>query len=64
MRAENDNENLPPSVSSPDALSQECLTDMIDQLGRKAFRRALERRHGAVPYREIVESALVRTSSS
>jgi hypothetical protein len=44
---------------------EEWLTDVIDQWKRNAFKRALERRHAAVPYRVVVESThVVRTSSS
>ena len=65
MRAENDTANAQPSRQSHEAIPEECLTDMIDQLARKAFRRALERRHAAPAYRTVIESAnLVPTSSS
>jgi hypothetical protein len=44
---------------------EESLTDVIDQMARNAFRRALERRHVTPTYRISVESAqLVRTTSS
>jgi hypothetical protein len=46
------------------ALSDESLTDIIDQLRRRAFLSSLERRHASVPYRAVIESArLVRTST-
>jgi hypothetical protein len=55
--------SLPTPTQEPKA--EEWLTDVIDQWSRKAFRRALERRHAAESYRVVVESArLVRTSSS
>ena len=40
-----------------DALAQEWLTDVIDQLDRRAFQRALDRRHAAPSYRTVIESA-------
>jgi hypothetical protein len=65
MRADNDTSTTPPATPPRDALPEECLTDMIDYLARKAFQRALDRRHAAVPYRLVVESAhLVRTTSA
>jgi hypothetical protein len=55
--------SLPTPTQEPKA--EEWLTDVIDQLSRKAFRRSLERRHAAESYRVVVESTqLVRTSSS
>ena len=55
--------SLPTPTQEPKA--EEWLTDVIDQWGRKAFRRSLERRHAAESYRVVVESTrLVRTSSS
>jgi hypothetical protein len=63
MRADTDN-TIPPSTPLRDALAQEWLTDMIDQLDRKAFRRALERRHAAVPYRHTIEAAHVVPTTS
>lgn len=65
MRADNDTPTPPATPPPPrDALPEECLTDMIDYLARKAFQRALDRRHSAVPYRVVVESAhLVRRTS-
>jgi hypothetical protein len=54
--------SLPEANSTP--LTEEWLTDVIDQLRRTAFRRALERRHVAPPYRAVVESAhLVRAKA-
>jgi hypothetical protein len=54
---------LPTPTEEPKA--EEWLTDVIDQLSRKAFRRSLERRHAGEPYRvEVDSSRLVRTSSS
>jgi hypothetical protein len=55
--------SLPGPTHEPQA--EESLTDVIDQMARNAFRRALERRHVTPTYRILVESAhLVRTSSS
>jgi hypothetical protein len=55
----------PPPTPPRDAPREESLTDVIDQLARNAFQAALERRHAAVPYRVVVESAhLVRTTST
>lgn len=67
MRAENDdNKQAAASTPSPEvALAQEWLTDVIDELSRSAFQRALDRRHAAPAYRTVIESAnLVVTSSS
>jgi hypothetical protein len=50
---------------SREPLVEESLTDVIDEWSRKAFQRALERRHAAPAYPAIIESArLVRTTSS
>ena len=55
--------SLPTSTQEPKA--EEWLTDVIDEWKRNAFRRSLERRHAAVSYSVVVESArLVRTTSS
>lgn len=66
MRSEHD-ATTPPQTPPPTPLRdapEEWLTDMIDQLARSAFQRALDRRHATVPYRVVVESAhLVRTTS-
>ena len=40
-----------------EAQAEESLTDVIDQMARNAFRRALERRHVTPAYRILVESA-------
>lgn len=71
MRAETDPTPTSP-VALPESLSEvslsesdESLTDIIDQLRRRAFRSSLDRRHASVPYRAVIESArLVRTKSS
>jgi hypothetical protein len=58
-----DDLSLPGSTQEPQ--TEESLTDVIDQMARNAFRRALERRHVAPSHRIAVESAhLVRTASS
>ena len=55
--------SLPTSAQEP--ISEQSLTDVIDQWKRNAFLRSLDRRHAAVSYRVFVESTrLVRTSSS
>lgn len=75
MRAESDQKSVSPkreslpaeagSESFDEPLADESLTDIIDQLRRRSFRAAFERRHASVPYRTVIESArLVRTSSS
>ena len=54
-----------PSQTPPHDTPAESLNDVIDQLARNAFQAALDRRHAAVPYRVLVESAhLVRTTSA
>jgi hypothetical protein len=63
MRSETDTASSPPAPPR-DTPPAEWLNDMIDQLARKAFQNALDRRHATVPYRVVVESAhLVRTTS-
>lgn len=75
MRAESDQKTVTPARDSltdiahsdamHDSSSDETLTDIIDQLRRRSFRAAFERRHASVPYRTVVESVrLVRTTSS
>ena len=62
MRAENDNSKGP--VTATDSREQLWLTDVIDQLDREGFARALDRRHAASANRVVVESAaLVPTRS-
>lgn len=71
MRAETDPTPASP-VTLPESLSDlslsesdESLTDVIDQLRRRAFLSSLDRRHASVPYRAVIESArLVRTTTS
>ena len=63
MRIDTDDNQAAQPNESRDALAQEWLTDVIDQLARSAFQRALERRHAAPAYRTVVESAhLVATT--
>jgi hypothetical protein len=57
MRTDKDDDRAAPSDGPRAALTQECLTDFIDELARSAFQRALERRHAAPPYRTVIESA-------
>ncbi len=62
--AEHDANDLSLPAAMPEPLTEEWLTDVIDQLRRTAFRRALDRRHVAPSYRAVVESAhLVRSKS-
>jgi hypothetical protein len=62
---EQDARDIPLPRSTHEPLVEESLTDVIDQLSRKAFRRSLERRHTAPAYREVLESPrLVRTPST
>lgn len=61
MEAEQKNSTAEPAQSN-DALPQESLTDVIDQLSRSAFQRALERRHAAPPYRTVILSAQLVTA--
>jgi hypothetical protein len=62
--AEHDANDLSLPASSHEPLPEESLTDVIDELRRTAFRRALERRPGAPPYRGVIEAAhLVRGKS-
>ena len=56
----NDLSRTPPHEPLP----EEWLTDVIDELRRTAFRRALDRRHVTPSYRAVIESAnLVRGKS-
>lgn len=57
MQAEEELASMLQSSQPHDALAQESLTDVIDQLDRSAFQRALERRHAAPAYRTVIESA-------
>ena len=63
MRAETETTN--PSPPTPhDLLDDESLTELIDRLRRRAFKRSLERRP-ADAYRHTIEAShLVRTKSS
>jgi hypothetical protein len=62
--AEQDANDLSLPTSSHEPLHEEWLTDVIDELRRTAFRRALERRHVAPPYGAAIEAAhLVRGKS-
>jgi hypothetical protein len=64
MEVEQQTSTVEPTPRSA-ALPEESLTDVIDQLSRSAFKRALERRHAAPPYRTVIESAhLVPAASS
>ena len=54
--------SLPAGITEP--RTEEWLTDVIDELRRTAFRRALDRRHVAPSYRAVIESAhLVRAKA-
>jgi hypothetical protein len=65
MQAEEELTATSAAAPSHDAPPQEWLTDVIDELSRSAFQRALERRHAAPSYRTVIESAhLVPTTSS
>jgi len=46
---------VPPSVPQPNLFNDESLTDVIDQIKRRAFLRALERRP-ADAYRRTIEA--------
>lgn len=63
MHAEDELNSAVDSAPSPDA-SQEWLTDVIDQLDRTAFQRALDRRHAEPSYRTVIESAQLDPTSS
>jgi hypothetical protein len=64
MRAETETTNPTPPAPHGDMLDDESLTDMIDQLRRRAFKLSLERRP-ANAYRYTIEAShLVRTKSS
>ena len=47
MHAEDEQTAMSQSAPSHDSLTHESLTDVIDQMDRRAFQRALERRHAA-----------------
>lgn len=55
--AEHDANDLSLPTPSHEPPPEEWLTDVIDELRRTAFRRALERRHVAPPYRASVIEA-------
>jgi hypothetical protein len=57
MQAEDEQTAMSQSAPSHDSAPQEWLTDVIDQLDRRAFQRALERRHAAPSYRTVIEEA-------
>lgn len=60
MHVESENTDSAPAATSPDALVG-SLTDVIDELKRSAFMRALERRPDADAYRRTIEAShLVR----
>ena len=62
--AEHDANDLSLRTPPHEPLPEEWLTDVIDELRRAAFRRALERRHGTPSYRAVIEAAhLVRAKS-
>ena len=66
MPAENKDQQAAQTAQSPEAaFTEEWLTDVIDELSRSAFQRALDRRHAAPAYRTVIESVnLVATTSS
>jgi hypothetical protein len=65
MQSENDAKRAAQATPPETALEQAWLTDVIDELSRSAFQRALDRRHAAPAYRTVIESAtLVVTRSS
>lgn len=55
---------LPPTASQADFFSDESLTDVIDQIKRRAFLRALERRPADAYRRTIEATHLVPAKSS
>jgi hypothetical protein len=55
--AEHDANDLSLRTPPREPLPEEWLTDVIDELRRTAFRRALERRHVTPSYRSTVEAA-------
>ena len=57
MQAEDELASASQAAPSHDALAQASLTDVIDELSRSAFQRALDRRHAAPAYRTVIESA-------
>jgi hypothetical protein len=62
--AEHDANDISLPTPTHEPLTEEWLTDVIDEMRRTAFRRALDRRHAVPPYRTVIESAhLVRTKS-
>lgn len=64
MHVETENNESAEAQTSPDAFVG-SLTDVIDELKRSAFMRALERRPDADAYRRTIEaSQLVRVKSS
>lgn len=64
MQADSESSNNEPT-SHHDSSRVASLTDVIDELKRSAFKRALERRAGSDDYRRTIEAAhLVRHSST
>jgi hypothetical protein len=55
--AEHDANDLSLPTSSQEPLPEASLTDVIDELRRTAFRRALERRHVAPTHRAAIDAA-------
>lgn len=64
MRIDKDENQAAQPEAPRDALAQEWLTDVIDQLARAAFQRALERRHAAPSYRTVIESEQLAPTAS
>jgi hypothetical protein len=63
MRVDTQSTTTTPPASPEDVLD-ESLTDVIDQLRRRSFRRALDRRPAETYRHRIEASHLVRTKSS
>ncbi len=55
--AEHDANDLSLPKASREPIPEEWLTDVIDELRRTSFRRALERRHTTPSYRAVIEAA-------
>ena len=65
MSGESESTDAIPAAPQPEHFNGESLTDVIDQIKRSAFLRALERRPDADAYRRTIEAAhLVRVKSS
>jgi hypothetical protein len=63
MSAENNERPSAEPTAPRNVVQEETLTDVIDQWSRRAFQRALDRRHASPSYRTVIESAhLVRTT--